>query len=41
MNSFQSLEKFWFCTGTTESIEWLDLVPRRSIDDCSEIHILR
>ena len=30
-----------FCTGTTESIEWLNLAPRPSIDDCSEIHILR
>ena len=41
VNFFPSPEKFLFCTGTTESIEWLNLVPRLSIYDCSEIHILR
>ena len=28
-----------FCTGTTESTEWLNLVPRLSIGDCFEIHL--
>ena len=32
VNFFPSPEKFLFCTGTTESIEWQNLVPRLSID---------
>ena len=39
LNSFPSPEKFWLCTDKTESIEWLDLVPRLRIDDCFEIHL--
>ena len=31
--------KFLSCTGTTESIEWLNLASRLSIDDCFEIHV--
>ena len=29
VNSFPSPEKFWFTTGTIESMEWLNLVPRQ------------
>ena len=31
--------KFLSCTGTTESIEWLNLASRLSIDDCFETHV--
>ena len=41
VNSFPSLEKFLFYTGTTVSIEWLNLIPRLTIDVCIEIHIFR
>ena len=33
-----SPEKFLFGTDKTDSIEWLNLVPRLRIGDCSEIH---
>ena len=35
------LVKFWFCTGTPGSIEWLDPAPRLRIGDCFEIHNCR
>ena len=38
VNSFPSPEKILFCTGTIESIEWLNLAHRQRIDDCFEIH---
>ena len=41
VNSFPSPEKCLFCTGTTVFFEWLNLLPRQSIDDFVEIHILR
>ena len=31
--------KFWFCTDTLGSIEWLDPAPPLHIDDCFEIRI--
>ena len=33
-------EEFPFCTDKVDSVEWLDLVQRLSIDDCYEIHRL-
>ena len=38
MNSSPSPVKFWF---DTDSTEWRELVPRKRIGDCSEIHVLR
>ena len=35
-----SHQKFSFCTVKIESVEWLNLVPRSSIDDCAWIHFL-
>ena len=31
VNPFPSPEKFWFTTGTIESMEWLNLVPRQRV----------
>ena len=35
------LVKFYFCTDTPGSIEWLDPAPRLHIDDCFEIRNCR
>ena len=39
-HSCPSLQKFSFCTVKIESVEWLNLVHRSSIDDCDWIHFL-
>ena len=40
VNSCQFPEKFWYRTDKIVSTEWLKLVPRQRIDDCSAIDIL-
>ena len=39
VNFAPSLAKFLFYTDKIVSVEWPDLVPRRRIDDCSEVHL--